>query len=120
MVLFAQGDDLGASGRLFGLGSRSRTREDKKGGIRVTNEAVAEYPEGAGRIAEGACDLMRSALLDVESAQGFVLPMPGIARLEKEGSRICYDNWCSDLHNGTVLHTTDSVNVESPPHGRWC
>src|SRR5437870_11724867 len=25
VVLFAQGDDLGASGRLFGLGSRSRT-----------------------------------------------------------------------------------------------
>jgi hypothetical protein len=42
--------------------------------------------EGAGGIAEGAGDLLGGALVDVIGAQGLVLAVPGIFRLQEKPS----------------------------------
>ena len=98
MVLFAQGDDQGAGGGLFRLGPRPRTGGDKEGRVGVANKAVAEHPEGAGGIAEGTRGLLGRASFDVVSAKGFILPLLGMARFEKEAAWFRYGKWYAYSH----------------------
>ena len=61
-------------------------------------KAVAEHPEGAGRVAEVTRRLLGRPTLDETSAQGFVLAVLGQALLKEEPFRFCYPEWCFDSH----------------------
>ena len=89
MVLFAQGDDLGKSGRLFGLSPRTGSGGGEVIGIGLAQEGVTEDPESAGGVAEGSGDFLRGTALDVECAERFVLALLWELGFEEEGARIC-------------------------------
>jgi hypothetical protein len=50
----------------------------------IVPELVAEDPEGPGGVAEAVRDDVGGSALDEETAQGFILPVEGGVRGEKE------------------------------------
>ena len=55
----------------------------------VADKGVAEDAETAGGITKGAGGLLGGASLEVVGAEGFVLPLFGVARLAEKGGRVC-------------------------------
>jgi hypothetical protein len=62
-------------------GSRGRSlrerRKEPGAKVRIVSELMTEDAEGAGSIAEAACDFGRREPLDDIGAEGFVLPLEG-------------------------------------------
>jgi len=54
----------------------------------VAEEGVAEDPESAGGITEGAGGFVGGASFDVVGPEGFVLTLFGVAGLPKKGGRV--------------------------------
>ena len=86
MILFAQGEEEGTGGGLFGLGAGSPLGRGEERGTGLADKRMTKDAEGAGGIAEGAGDLPRGALVDVIGAKGFVLAVPGILRFQEKPS----------------------------------
>jgi hypothetical protein len=89
VVLFAQRDDQGAGGGLFGLRTGAGAASDKETGLRVAEKSVAEDAERAGGIAEGAGGFLGGASLSVISAERLILALSGVARFAGKRRWIC-------------------------------
>jgi hypothetical protein len=87
MVLFAQLHDELAGGGLFGLSLGAPSGGDKKDGVRIPAEVVTEDVKSAWGIAEVTRDIFGGLGLEKESAEGFVLALPGVVRLQKEAAK---------------------------------
>ncbi len=109
IVALAQRDDLLVSAALLGLRARARMRGGEEFRKVAVPEGMAQHAEGAGRIAETACDLGRGQLLQVKSAQGLVLALAHRLRHHKEAAAFCYAIWCADRHICAMSHTRSGV-----------
>jgi hypothetical protein len=89
VVLFAQSDDQSAGGRLFGLGARAGAGGQEKGWLGMVAEGVAQDPEGAWGVAEGASDVLGGAALDEKGAEGLILAVFRDSRFKEEAARVC-------------------------------
>jgi len=88
-VLLAQGDDLFAEALFLGGGLRSFGRGEEELAFGVLAELVDQDAEAARGVAAAAGGLGRGEAFDEEGAEGFVLAMGGVLRLEEEASEIC-------------------------------
>src|SRR5262245_8174993 len=88
MILFAQSDDQGTGGRLFGLGAGPPVRGDEESGTGIADKGMTQDAEGARSVTEEASDLPRGTLVDVEGAKGLVLAVPGTLRFQEKPSRV--------------------------------
>ncbi|OLE74517.1 hypothetical protein AUG19_08450 [archaeon 13_1_20CM_2_54_9] len=89
MILFAQEDDQGTSGGLFGLRSRPWTGGDKERGTGIAEKGMTEDAEGTCGVAEVAGDLLGRTGFDKASAQSLILALFRVAGFEKEAVRFC-------------------------------
>src|SRR5207244_9418710 len=87
-ILFAQGNNEGASGVGFGLslGTGLALAEEIKG---LAAELAAQNSKGAWAVAEAAGDLARGEVFDEKSAQGLVLALGRRWGFEEEAGRSC-------------------------------
>ena len=86
LVLLAKLDDP-LSNRVVELGTRAR-RFEEEWATGLLAEIVDQLMEAADRVAEASRDHRPGDLIDEVSSQGFVLPVRGVFRMEKERSQI--------------------------------
>jgi hypothetical protein len=79
--MVAKGIGLGCGMRPFGGG-------EEEVASRVLAELVDENAEAPRRITEGASDLGTGNPINEEGAEGFVLPMGGVGRLEEDPGKV--------------------------------
>jgi hypothetical protein len=89
VVLFAQGDDERPGRRLFGLRAGTAAGEGEKRGTGIADKGMTQDAESARGIAEGAGDLQGGTSFDVIGAEGFVLALFRLLRLQEEPARFC-------------------------------
>jgi hypothetical protein len=70
------------------LETGASSRGEKESGLGGVSEFMAQDAESAGRITEIAGDLGRGAVIDIKSAQGFVLSLFGMLGIEEKPFRV--------------------------------
>jgi hypothetical protein len=70
--------------------------------VGVLAKLMAEHAEAARGVAEATRGFARGESLDEVGAQGFVLAMGGIGRLQEDGGEVCYLFSCAVRHIATM------------------
>jgi hypothetical protein len=79
-----------------------RNEKDRVG---LTPEMMGQNVESSWGVSEGPGRLLRRPTFDKVSAQGFVLPLLGLARFKEESPDKTYVFRCSDMRIITVITT---------------
>jgi hypothetical protein len=89
VVLLSERHNAVAGCRLLRLAPGAWMGNEKKLGLGIAAEFVAEAAERAGGVAELASDLVRGSALEEVSPEGLVHTLSGLARLREEAAAFC-------------------------------
>jgi len=88
-ILLAKSNDLLALAVLLGSGLGSFGGWEEECSLGILTEFMDENPKATGGVAEAACRLGGRKSLDEKGAEGFVLAVRRVGRLEEAGGRVC-------------------------------